>query len=116
MQPPSDYKNSGIFMLISGILSGMACLGWIVGLIWICVGAFWVLPLVGAVFEIIVGAGVMSGKWNKNVKTVSIVGLISAILCGNVVGMILEILALLNYNKPDVAAFLAQGEMPPPAY
>lgn len=116
MQAPSDYKNAGIFMLVSGILTVMASLGWIMGLIWICVGAFWILTLAGAVFEIVVGAGIMSGKFNKNAKTVSIVGLICAILTGNVIGMVMEIIAIMNFGKPEVSQWMSQQDMVPPAY
>jgi len=106
MQPPADYKTSGTFMLIAGILTLLASLGWILGLIWICVGVFWILPLVAAIFEIIMGAGAMSGQPKPQIKTVSILGLVAAVLCGNVVGIVLEILALVNLSKPEVDSWL----------
>ena len=56
--------------------------------------------------EIIMGAGAMSGQPKPQIKTVSILGLVAAVLCGNVVGIVLEILALVNLSKPEVDSWL----------
>ena len=108
MEAPADYKTSGTFMLISGIITVMSSLVWTLSLIWVCVGVFWVFPLVVGIFEIVVGAGAMQGQPKPNAKTVSILGLVGAVLCGNVVGIVLEILALVNLGKPEVAGWLNQ--------
>jgi hypothetical protein len=109
MQAPSDYKTSGLFMLISGALTILASLGWIGGLIWVCVGALWVLPLAAGVFEILTGLAVYQGQYKANAKTVSLIGIVAALLCGNVIGIVLEVLAVVNYGKPDVASWMAAG-------
>jgi len=114
MNAPSDYKTSGLFMLISGALTILASLGWIGGLIWVCVGALWVLPLAMGVFEIITGLAVYQGTFKANAKTVSILGIVAALLCGNVIGIVLEILAVVNFGKPEVAAWMAAGGGPAP--
>ena len=114
MNAPSDYKTSGLFMLISGALTILASLGWIGGLIWVCVGALWVLPLAMGVFEIITGLAVYQGTFKANAKTVSILGIVAALLCGNVIGIVLEILAVVNFGKPEVAAWMAAGGVPAP--
>jgi hypothetical protein len=106
-QPPQDYKTTGIFMLVSGILSILASLAFIASLIWICVGAFWVLTLAAGIFEVIVGAAAMSGKYQANAKTVSIIGIVGGILCGNIVGAVLEVLAMVNLGKPEVMAWMS---------
>jgi len=104
---PSEYKTAGIFMLISGITSAMCSLLWIGILIWICIGVIWIPTLVVAIIEIVVGASVMSGTHRINAKTTSILGLVSAFVCGNVVGLVLEILAIVYLGKPEVEAYLA---------
>lgn len=111
MDAPQEYKTSGIFMLISGIMTVMVSLGLVFGLIWICVGVFWILTLAAGIFEIIIGVGVMNGQPKANAKTVSIIGIVAALLCGNIVGMVMEIMAVVNLGKPEVANWLAmQGE------
>jgi uncharacterized membrane protein YczE len=106
MEAPSDYKTAGIFMLIAGILTTLASLGFILGLIWLCVGVFWVLTLAVGVMEIVIGAAVMGGTPKPNAKTISILGIVAALLCGNIVGLVLEILAMLNFGKPEVENYL----------
>mgnify|MGYP006865170430 CR=1 FL=1 len=111
MDAPQEYKTAGIFMLISGIMTVMVSRGLVFGLIWICVGVFWILTLAAGIFEIILGVGVMNGQPKANAKTVSIIGIVAALLCGNVVGMVMEIMAVVNLGKPEVANWLAmQGE------
>jgi len=107
MDAPQDYKTAGIFMLIAGILTIMVSLGLVMGLIWICVGVFWFLTLAAGIFEVIVGVGVMNGQFKPNAKTVSIIGIVAALLCGNIVGMVMEILAVVNFGKPEVANWMA---------
>ena len=107
MDAPQEYKTSGIFMLVSGIMTILISLGLVMGLIWICVGVFWLLTLAAGIFEIIVGVGVMNGQYKPNAKTISILGLIAALLCGNIVGLVMEILAVVNFGKPEVANWMA---------
>jgi hypothetical protein len=105
----SDYKNAGMLMLVSGIKSALISLGLFFGLIWVCVGAFWLLTFVGAVAEIIMGAMILSGTRTPNAKVVSIFGIVNAVLCLNVIGIALEAIALSQLNKPQVAHYAATG-------
>jgi len=107
MDAPQEYKTSGIFMLIAGIMTVLASIAFILSLIWVCIGVFWLLTLAAGIFEIVVGVGVMNGQYKANAKTISILGLVAAILCGNIVGIIMEILAIVNFGKPEVANWMA---------
>ncbi|MBN1334468.1 MAG: hypothetical protein JXB39_00750 [Deltaproteobacteria bacterium] len=113
MQAPSDYKTSGLFMILSGALTILASLGWIGGLIWVCVGALWVFPLAMGIFEVVTGLAVYKGQYKANAKTVSILGIVAALLCGNVIGIVLEILSVVQLGKPEVAAWMAGGGTSP---
>lgn len=108
--PPQEYKLAGIFMLVSGIMNVLTSAALILTLIWICVGVIWVLPLAGGIFEIVIGAQIMSGKRTTNGKTASIIGLISAVLCFNIIGIVMEILALVWFGKPEVERYIATGQ------
>jgi hypothetical protein len=71
------------------------------------VGVFWFLTLGAAVFEIVVGAAAMSGTRKAGARSAAILGLIGAVLCGNLAGLVLEIIALVNLGKPEVENWLA---------
>ncbi len=106
MNAPQDYKTAGIFMLISGIMTTLASIGFFLSLLLFCVGVFWILPLVVGILEIVIGAAVMGGTPKANAKTISILGIVAALLCGNLIGLVLEILAMVHLGKPEVENYL----------
>jgi len=116
MQPPSDYKNAGTMMIISGAFNVLTSVGILIGLalslIGLCVAPIWVLTLAGGVFEIAVGASISGGRPSRMGLSASVVGLVCSVGCGNVLGMILEILAMVNLGKPEVAVWLASPDAP----
>lgn len=122
MQPPSDYKNAGTMMIISGAFNVMTSAGILIGLalslIGLCIAPIWVLTLAGGIMEITVGAGINGGRPSRMGLSASVVGLVCSVCCGNVLGMILEILAMVNLGKPEVVAWLADpgqaAALPPP--
>jgi len=121
MQPPSDYKNAGTMMIISGAFNVLTSMGILIGLalslIGLCVAPIWVLTLAGGVFEIVVGASISGGKPSRMGLSASVVGLVCSVGCGNVLGTILEILAMVSLGKPEVAVWLANPgapALPPP--
>jgi hypothetical protein len=109
-------------MLVSGIFNVLVSAGILIGLllsvVGLCVAPIWLLTLVGGVVEIAMGVGVMQGSPRPSALPVSVVGLVSAVLCGNMLGMILEILAMVYLGKPEVAGWLADPHgrpaLPPP--
>jgi len=107
---PSDYKTAGTFMLISGITTVLTSLALVGFLIWFCIGALWIPSLVVGIIEIVVGSAVMSGTIKANAKTTAIFGIVGAFLCGNIIGLVLEILAVIYLGKPEVEAYI-QGEV-----
>jgi hypothetical protein len=121
MQPPSDYKNAGAMMLFSGVFNVLTSLGILVGLalslIGLCVAPIWLLTLAGGVMEIVVGANAMQGRPGRLGLSTAVIGLICAVCCGNVFGILLEILAMVNLGKPEVVGWLAdpgRPALPPP--
>jgi hypothetical protein len=106
MQPPSDYKTAGVLMLVAGILNLLTAIGLILSLIMICVGVFWVIPLVFAIFEIITGIAALQGQPKANARTISILGMVAAVCCFQVIGLVLEIIAFVNLGKPEVREYI----------
>lgn len=107
MDTPQAYKNAGIFMLVSGIMTCLLSMLWILGLIWILVGCFWVLTLVVGIFEIIIGVALMQGYYRPNAKTVQILGIVACLLCGNMIGFVMEILSLMQLSQPEVQEWMS---------
>lgn len=106
MTAPADYKTAGTLMIVSGVLNLMASFAFIGIFIWVCVGAFWFVTLGLAIFELVIGIGVSSGQPKGNAKTVAILGIINSVLCGNVIGLILQIIALTKLGTAESQAFL----------
>ena len=104
--PPKSYKNAGIMMLVSGIKNTFVSLILILCLIWVCVGAFWFLTLAGGIAEIIVGIMIMNGGSVRQARTMAILGLVTGVLCGNIIGVALEAIALSELGKPEVEHYL----------
>jgi hypothetical protein len=106
MEAPSDYKTAGIFMIISGVLTVIASATFVLTLIWFCIGVFWIIPLVAGIMEIIIGIGVAQGQLKPTAGTISVVGAVAGLLTGNIVGLVLEILAFTYFQRPDVANWM----------
>lgn len=106
-QAPQSYKNLGIMMLVSGIKGALISFILILCLIWVCVGAFWFVTLAGSIMEIVVGAMILGGKPIRSMRTVSILGIVSGVLCGNIIGVALEAVALSQMSKPEIDHYLA---------
>ena len=106
MTPPSEYKTAGTLMIVSGVLNLLASLALVGTLIWICVGAFWMVTLGLAVWEIVTGIAVSGGQPKHNAKTVAIIGIVNSLLCGNVIGLVLQIIAMSKLGSPEVTAYI----------
>lgn len=102
MNAPPEYKTAGTLMLISGILNVLAACAWIFVLIWVCVGAFWFIPLGVAIAELVVGIGVASGNPNRGAKVTSIIGIVNSLLCMNIASLILQIIAFTKLSTFEV--------------
>jgi hypothetical protein len=106
---PTSYKNIGVLMLISGVKGAIISFAWFISLIWVCVGAFWLITLAGAMVEIVVGAMMMSGKVVTNPRIIAIIGIVNSVLCFNIIGVVLEAIALSQMNKPEVEHYISHG-------
>lgn len=104
--PPDDYKNAGLFMLISGVVNVIMSALLFIILILMCVGVFWLLPLGAAIFELVVGWEAYHRRFHRYAKLASIFGIIAAFFCANPIGIGCEIVALIALSKPDVAHWL----------
>ena len=108
MDAPSDYKTAGIFMLISGITNVLWGGLWCFSLIWLCIGVFWLIPLAIGIFEIVTAATILQERRTHQAKGAAIGGIVASVLCFNVIGIIMEVLAIVWLGKPEVEAWLRE--------
>lgn len=108
IEAPQDYKTAGIFMLVSGVMNGMMSFIFFVSFIWVCIGVFWLIPMIIGILEVVIGIGVLQGQPKPTAKTVSILGIVAGVFSMNVVGIIMEILGLVYLEKPEVKGFLTE--------
>ena len=106
---PDDYKTAGILMMVSGGITMISAVAWIVSLLIVCVGVAWVVPLVVGGLEVYVGLQMWQGKPQKRAALLSICGLISALCCLNLLSVLLEVLVQVWLRKPGVGEWLAEG-------
>ena len=109
MDAPSEYTTAGIFMIISAaftlLWSLLGVLGLVLSLAGICCAPYYLLPIGLAIYEMISGIAAQSGRPQPSVKLGAIAGLVGAVLCCNIIGIVLEILALVFLSKPEASEF-----------
>jgi hypothetical protein len=100
----SDDRGTvaGALMIVSGALTTLAAAGLFFGLVWVCgVGVLWLPALAIGLAEIAVGAAIIGRPPAASVRTVSVLGIVASLMCGNLLGVGLEILALVVAARPE---------------
>jgi uncharacterized membrane protein YczE len=91
----SDATAAGVLMIVSGLLTTAASFGIVATWGWFCVGLPWLVPMGVGLVEVVVGASVLGGDPKPSVRSMSVAGLLAAVMCGNLIGLVLEIAAQL---------------------
>lgn len=78
MDVPQDYKNIGIFMTVSGVLSIMLAGVWLLSSLCMFFWAF--LSLATGITELIFGIAILQGQPRPSAKVVAILGLIGSLI------------------------------------
>ncbi|MEZ4316591.1 MAG: hypothetical protein R3F61_03785 [Myxococcota bacterium] len=105
-QPPVQYQISGVLMVISGFFNGFLSLMWFVMLVWVCIGVMWLIPLVVACCEVVVGILVLAGVRVPGVQVVSVLGAVNSMFLFNMWGAMMEGIAAVLQFQPAVGAYL----------
>lgn len=107
---PQDYKTAGIFMLIAGVMnliaSAMVALVWLSTIFLFFVAFLYIIPFCVAICEIVCAIMMLQGKKVPQSMIVSVMGLISAFFMCGMIGMVMEILAIVFTQKPEVREWL----------
>jgi hypothetical protein len=103
---PQDYRTAGLFLLIAGITTSIVNLIIVVCTIWFCVGACWLPLLAVSVLAIVTGARANGGARIPNIRVVTVLALLASFFSCDLVGITLNILALVWLSKDDVSRWL----------
>ena len=118
MDAPNDYKQAGMFMMIAGIIN------LVYGILWVFLGCYTCLSTLGVcflcpiialvplgfgIYELITGMKINKGELVPNAKQISIFGVVIGAICMNVITLVLEVLAMTNFGKPEVVEWMERG-------
>ena len=112
---PQEYKQAGLFMLISGVMQiAVGLFAMLMG-VSTCVGTYGLCcfcPFLGAlpvgvgVYELTIATQMQSGRPVPHAPQVNLFSLVLSVLTLSAVTVILEALAMAALGKPEVKAFL----------
>lgn len=106
---PADYKTAGTFLLIGSVTTLIVNLIVVLLTIWFCIGVCW-LPLVGlALWGLVSGIQAMNGTRVRNIRVANALALVAALFCADLIGIVMQILALVWLSKPEVSRFLDEA-------
>lgn len=97
---------AGAMMIASGLFTVIASGALFLSFVWVCVGIVWLVPLVVGIGEMMVGAAIMGGEPTPRVRLVSVLGILAALACGNLLGVGLEIGSLVFAANARRAGYL----------
>lgn len=103
---PQDYRTAGAFLLIAGITTTIASLIVVGILIWFCIGLCWVPTLASGIWSIVAGIQASNGRRVPSIRVTNAIALVAALFCGDLVGLVMNILALVWLSREGVSRWL----------
>ncbi len=106
VQTPMEYQISGMLMVVPGLSTVIIPSIYVLGLVWICVGFLWFIPMFVAFAEIVVGAMVVAGVRVPGIQVMPILGLVNSIFLCNIWAALFEGVAAVLQFQPSVRGYL----------
>jgi hypothetical protein len=112
---PQEYKQAGLFMLISGVMQIAVGLFSVLMGFSACVGSYGLCcfcPFMGAIpialgaYELTIATQMQAGRPVPHAPQVNLGSLVISVLMMSAVTVVLEALAMASLGKPEVKAFL----------
>jgi len=104
---PRDYRTAGAFLFAAGLTTGLCALLCIVLLfLCFCIGVLWIPCLAMAVITTVCGWRAMHGERVGNLRVVNALALVAALLCGDLIGLVLNVLALVWLSNFAVSSWI----------
>ncbi len=108
MEVPAPYKTAGICNLISGALGVMFNLMWVLSLIWVCIGVFWLIPAAAHGYQAWIGWQMYNGEPSPAAKNAAIAGIVGGIFGFNIFSIGLSGFAFMQVGTDEVKGWLEQ--------
>lgn len=108
MEVPDAYKTAGLVNLIGGALNVMMSLVWVLSLIWVCIGIFWLVPLAASGYQAWIGWQMYNGEPQAAAKNASIAGIVGGLFCFNILSAACGAFAMMQVGNDEVAGWLEQ--------
>ncbi len=90
------FRIAGGCMLLSGGLNVVVSFFWVLGLIWICVGAFWLIPMLVAILYAVAGIVLAAtGKKFRILAFAPIFGMMVSAVDFSIMSGMLDVVALI---------------------
>lgn len=112
---PEEYKQVGTFMTLAALVHVME--GMLLGFLGLttCVGSYGMccfcpfiglIPIVVGVLELPAATNARNGVRDPSVRTANLIGLVTAMMCFSMIGVLLEAFVLMQLGNDKVKAYL----------
>lgn len=108
MEVPAAYKNAGLANLIGGALNAFVSFWYVLGMIWICIGIFWLVPMAASGWSAYVGWQMYNGEATPSAKNASIAGIVGALFSFNILSAAASGFAFMQLGNDEVKGWLEQ--------
>ena len=108
MEVPAPYKTAGMVNLVCGAFSALTNLMWVLSLIWICIGVFWLLPAAAGGYQAWIGWQMYNGEPSPAAKNAAIAGMVGGLFGFNILTAAGSAFAFMQVGNDEVKGWLEQ--------
>jgi len=109
VEAPQPYKTAGIVNMVCGIFNLLYSASMILSLIWVCVGAWWIIPAAASAFQIFIGFQMYQGQVSPQAKNSAIAGIAGGLMSFNILCAIGSVFAFMQVGDDEVVGWLEQN-------
>jgi hypothetical protein len=108
VEVPAPYKTAGMINLVCGGLSVMVNLMYVLSMLVICVGLFWLIPAAAGAYQAYIGWQMYNGEPSPAAKNAAIAGIVSGLLTFNLLSAAGSVFAFMQVGNDEVKGWLEQ--------
>lgn len=110
MEVPAPYKTAGIVNVACGAFTLLTNLMWVLSLIWVCIGIFWLIPAAAGGYQAFIGWQMYQGQPSSAAKNAAIAGIVGALFGFNIFTVLGSAFAFMQVGNDEVKGWLeSQG-------
>lgn len=108
MEVPAPYKTAGIVNLACGAFTVITNLLWVLSMIWVCIGVFWLIPAAAGGYQAWIGWQMYNGQPSPAAKNAAIAGIVGGLFGFNIITAIGSGFAMMQVGNDEVKGWLEQ--------